>query len=181
MIIISVVGQPASGKDTVADYIATKGFAEYSSADFIRRDMDKVGIETTRSNMQVFSADMRKKVGNGYPAMYMTENIQGDTVISGFRNTAEVEVFKEKFGDQYKIIAVEAPIETRYKWASDRKRIGDNISFEEFKKEEDNEKANNTGSHEVDKVIGMADIKLINDGTLEDLYGKIDEVLKYIK
>ncbi len=180
MKIISVVGQPASGKDTVADYIKTKGFAEYSSADFIRNDMGKVGIETTRKNMQEFSSEMRKKLGNGYPYFDIVKTISGDTVISGARNTSEIKVMRDKFGDELKVIAVEAPIETRYKWAKERKRIGDNISFEEFKKEEDKEKDNSSGTHEVDKVVEMADIKILNEGTLEDLYKKVDEVLKTI-
>ena len=58
------------------------------------------------------------------------KSIKGNTVISGIRNTEEVEVFRKKLGNIFKLIAVEAPIEIRYSWAKERQRIGDNISLD---------------------------------------------------
>ena len=180
--IICVVGQPASGKDIVADYIVEiYGFKKFSSADFIRRDMKKLGITTDRTSINTFVSDMRKKFGNEYPAREIVKSVEGNTVIAGFRNTAEVKVIQEKFRNHLKIIAVEAPIEDRYKRARGRGRIGDDISLERFIKEEETERSHHSGSHEVDRVIKMADITIINDGTKEDLFRKVDECLKTIR
>lgn len=41
MIIIGLTGHPSSGKDTVAEYIANKGFAHISCGDLLREEMKK--------------------------------------------------------------------------------------------------------------------------------------------
>ncbi len=179
--IISVVGHPASGKDTVADYIGTLGFKKFSSGDFIRADMKTLGIPEDRTSMNTFASDMRKKFGNSYPAQEIINVIDGNTVIAGFRNTEEIKKFHDTFNDKFKIIATEAPIEIRYQWAKERGRIGDNISLEQFIQEEEKERSQSSGSHEVDAVINMADIVLVNDGTKEDLFKKVDGILEKLK
>ncbi len=84
---------------------------------------------------------------------------------------------KEKFPNEFKLIAVDAPIETRYTWGKERGRIGDEVSFEQFvKTEEEREKSSKFGKLNTDKVIEMADFILTNDGTKEDLYKKIDGI-----
>ena len=57
---------------------------------------------------------MRKVNGNSYPANIAASKIACDTVISGPRNVAEVDVFKNKFGKNFILVAVDAPIEVRY-------------------------------------------------------------------
>ena len=172
--VIAVVGHPASGKDTVADYIAEKGFAKISSSDIIRTEMNILGISTERSNMVIFAKETRVIYGNSYPTGGIIKQINGDTVISGFRNLDEIGNMRATYGERFYLVAVEAPIETRYGWGKERGRFGDNISFEQFRLDENTEKADRSGSHEVDQVIKTADILLINDGTKEDLYKKAD-------
>ncbi len=179
--IISVVGHPASGKDTVADYIGTKGFVKFSSSNFIRKDMQTLGIPEDRTSMNRFVSEMRLKFGNSYPAQEIINVMEGDTVIAGFRNTAEIKKFQDTFNGEFKVIAVEAPIDTRFGWAKERGRIGDDITLEHFTKEEEIEKGHHSGSHEVDKVIQMADFTIINNGTKEDLFKKIDDILLELK
>ena len=59
--------------------------------------------------MRIFSQNMRKVNGNSYPANIAASKIVfADTVISGPRNMAEVEVFKNKFGKNFTLVAVEA-------------------------------------------------------------------------
>ncbi len=180
MNIIGVTGHPASGKDTVADYLVSKGFNKVSGGDILREEMIKLGIPTDRSHLHEFVAGMRQKYGNGYLSDETIKRIKGDTVISGIRNLEEVKIFREKLVSNFKLIAVEAPQEVRYRWARERGRIGDDISLEKFKKEEDQEKANDSGSHEVDLVIGQADFKIVNETTKEDLFANVDKILLQI-
>ena len=51
--------------------------------------------------MRIFSQKMRKVNGNSYPANIAASKIVCDTVISGPRNVAEVDVFKNKFGKNF--------------------------------------------------------------------------------
>jgi dephospho-CoA kinase len=175
--VIGVVGHPASGKDTVAEYLAGKGFTHFSSGNVIREKMKEAGLPLDRSSMQEFSRGERVKHGNHYPSAEIVEQVEGNTVISGFRNTAEIDFFKNHFGEEFVLIAVDAPLEHRYKLAKARGRIGDDISLEHFKKEDEREKAASGGSHEVDQVILMADKVINNHGSLDELFRQIDELL----
>ena len=176
MKIIGITGHPASGKDTVADFLVGRGWNKVSGGDILREQMTELGIPIDRASMHEFVSGMRQKHGNGYLCEETMRRIQGETVISGIRNREEVQIFREKLGAQgadFQLWAVEAPLRTRYEWAKERNRIGDEVSFEEFTRQEDLEKKANSGSHEVDLVIAGADLKIINDGTLEDLYIKV--------
>ncbi len=175
--IIGVTGHPASGKDTVADYFVLKGFVNVSGGDLLREKMKKLGLPVDRASVYTFVTEMRAKYGNNYPyEKDIMDSLKGNVVVSGFRNTEELKVFKEKFGDEFTLIAVEALPEVRYMRAKGRDRVGDNISLEAFKEQEEREKNNNSGTHEVDKLISLADIKIENNGTKDELLDKLDKI-----
>ncbi|MBI4159935.1 AAA family ATPase [Candidatus Wolfebacteria bacterium] len=177
MLVIAVVGHPSSGKDTVAEYLHTKGFAYISSSDRIRQDMRAVGIETTRENMNTFSIEMRRQRGFGYPADEIAREVSNNSIISGFRNTAEIKLFKDTFGDRFILIALDVPQSIRFERAKERGRIGDDVSLEQFRHIEEKERAG-SNFHEVGRVIAMADYTIQNDGAKENLFVKIEEILR---
>jgi dephospho-CoA kinase len=188
MKVIGIVGHPASGKDTVAEYLASKGYAHISSGEVIRDDMKKLGLDTDRGSIHQYVIQKRQEVGNSYPSQEIIDDIKNKAgilssidlsmgiVVSGFRNTEEVSLFRKEISE-FKLIAVDAPMENRYTWAKTRGRIGDDITFERFKKEEEQEKAKITGSYQVDAAIGMADILIVNNGTKDDLFNKVNAFL----
>ena len=180
MKVIGVVGQPLSGKDTVANYISKKGFRIISSGDMIREDMAKENIPLDRENMSNYSTKMRQKFGMEYPMNKLSQNMSEDFVISGMRNTAEISFLRKTFESNFTLLAIETPIESRYQWAKKRGRIGDDFPFEKFKEIEDAERINTSGGHNVDEVLKMADYQISNSGTEEDLYKKVDEILEKI-
>jgi dephospho-CoA kinase len=176
--IIGIAGHPASGKDSAAEYFKAKGFKHFSMGDLLRDIMKRQNIPVDRSHIRLFVKEKRVLEGNGYPANVLAASIDGDTVVSGFRNTAEVEVFRTKFGKEFTLLGIAAPVEVRYERIHQRQRVGDNISLERFKEEEDQERAENSGSHEVDKVLDGADVRIENVGTKEGFLGKLDEFLR---
>ena len=176
-IIIGVTGHPASGKDTVGDYLVSKGYTKITMSDILREEMTKLGILTDRSHIHQYATEMRKKYGNGFLCEKAIKRIKGNTIISGIRNNEELKTFREKLGTDFKLISVTAPIEVRYKWAKERGRIGDDISFERFKLEEDQEKKTDSGSYDVDYVISQADFSIINNSTKEELFTNIDRFI----
>lgn len=179
MLVIGIIGQPSSGKDTAANYLASKGFQHIHTSDLIREEMRREGIPTDRAHIHDFVKARRAERGLDYVAREAAEKVAGDCVISGFRNTAEVNVFKNKFGKNFILLAVEAPLELRYERARARNRTGDDISFEQFRAEEEAERRSAT--HEVDNVIAMADHAIANAGSEEELFKQIDEVLERVK
>lgn len=176
--IIGVVGQPSSGKDTVADYLASKGFLHINSSDLIREEMRELGIETTRPNISQFVINKRKERGPGYLAEKALLVAKGNAVISGLRNVEEIRILRENKLGNFILIAIEAPIEVRYERLKARGRIGDNISFDQFQAEENVERNGAPDTHQVDQVIGLADVAINNDGSQDDLKKKIDKVLE---
>ena len=175
--IIGVTGHPASGKDTVGDYLVSKGHTKITMSDILRKEMTKLGIPTDRSSIHNYVTEMREKYGNGYLCQETIKRIKGNTVLSGLRNLEELKIFKEKLGESFKLISVESSIETRYVRAKERGRIGDNISFERFKIEEEEEKNSHSGKFGVDLLIKQADFNITNDGTKEELFKKVDVLL----
>lgn len=177
--VICVVGQPGAGKDALAEHFVTKrNFSHISTGDIIREEMRKKNIPTGRESMRNFSQNRRNEIGNFYPANIAAGRIVGSTVISGPRNVAEVEFFKNKFGKNFILVSVNAPIEVRYeRIKKGRGREGDNISFDEFKKQEETEYKCNSGTHELNKLLSMADFIIDNGGTLADLYDQANKVI----
>ena len=124
--------------------------------------------------MRIFSQKMRKVNGNSYPANIAASKIVCDTVISGPRNVAEVDVFKNKFGKNFILVAVDAPIEIRYERVKNgRGRTGDSISFDKFKAQEEAEC--DSGTHELKKLLSMANFTIDNSGTENELFNKTND------
>ncbi len=177
MKIIGICGQPASGKDTVADFFVSKGFAHISLGDTLREEMRKQDKPIDRAHMSVFAADAKKTRGMAYLAELAAGKVTGNTVISGIRGTAEVEFFRRRFGPDFTLLVIDAPLQTRYERSRKRNRAGDDISFEEFRRIEDHERSAVSGAQEVDKVIALADRTIDNSSSMEALMAKLEPLL----
>jgi dephospho-CoA kinase len=176
MKIIGVCGQPASGKDTIADFFVSKGFTHISLGDTLREEMRKQGIPVDRAHMSVFAADAKRSRGMGCLAELAIGKVSDNAIISGIRGTAEVELFRQRFGRDFILIVVDAPLGTRFARARKRNRPGDSISYEEFRRIEDHERSAVSGAQEVDRVIALADLTVDNSGSMEALMAKLDHL-----
>jgi dephospho-CoA kinase len=174
--IIGVCGTFASGKDTVAEYIQSKGYEHVSTGDLIRQYIRDNNLgETDRDNLRKVANELREEKGAGYLVKEALKKHPDHVVVSGIRATGEVDALFDAGGH---LIAVDAPIDKRYQWAKARGRIGDEITYDYFKEQEMAETVN-TGHHEqrIMDVIAMAQFDISNEGTLEELHTKIDEIL----
>lgn len=177
--IIGVVGTFASGKDTVAKYLDDSGFNHVSSGDVLRQyiiDNNLGGLE--RDNLFKVANKTRAEKGSDFFVRDAIEHWPQPLVISGIRSVGEAEAVISREGI---IIAVDAPVTRRYHWAKMRGRIDDSITEEKFKQQEEAEFANTDPSmQQIMTVMGMAQFSVSNDGTLEELYAQVDEILKRI-
>ena len=183
MTIFGLCGQPASGKDTAADFFIAKGFVHISTGDLLRAEMRKAGIPVDRAHMSEFAAKAKKERGYGYLAELAVASIKegGSTsdkaIVSGLRAGLEIDMLRKSFGADFRLLAVDAPLQTRYERAKKRNRPGDDIPFETFKALEERERASSTGAQEVDKVISMADVVIDNSGSIEDMRSQLAALL----
>lgn len=180
-VVVCVVGQPGSGKDTLANFLEKKkNFSHISTGNIIREEMKKKNISIDRENMRIFSQNRRRETGNSYPANIAVGKIVGNTVISGPRNAEEILVFKDKFGENFILVAVDAPIKVRYERIKNgRGRTGDNISFNEFNAQEEAELSSKT--HGLNELLLAADYVIDNSGTEEKMFAEMNRILGKVK
>lgn len=178
--IIGLTGTFGSGKGAVADILKKKGFAQLVMSDFLREECRKEGIEENRDNLLVIANKLRGEFGSGVLMKRLLEKAKEENyekvIIDGLRSTGEVEELKNANGV---LIAVDAPIEIRYKRVKSRGTSKDDIRFEEFKKQEENE-LSKPGA-QLDKCTDLADYKILNDSTFEELEKKVDGILEKLQ
>lgn len=179
---VGLVGYPASGKDTAALYFSQQhNFIHVSTGDMIREYIKENNLgKATRELLQKVGNELRLKNGAGF---FACEAIQKNSekekiIVSGIRTVGEALEIKKLGGI---IIAVDVSQKVRFERAQARGSARDNRDFEAFKAVEDLE-AQHTDPNvqNVLAVINMADYKIVNEGTVEELYGHIDQILNQI-
>ena len=178
--IVGITGTNGAGKGEVVKFLLEKGFKHYSVRNYLIEEIEKRGMEVDRNSMIFVANDLREKNGSNYivEELYRrAEVVEGDVVIESIRASGEVETLKEK-GD-FVLFAVDADPETRYSRIVERGDESDNVSFEEFLKQEKSEMSNSDSSKQnLEKCIEISDHLFINDWTIEDLKTKVMKVLE---
>ena len=182
--IIGLTGRNAAGKGEVASYLKSKGFIYYSLSDVIREEATKRGLEHSRENLINLGNELRANFKPNYLAKQINKKIKQSKkkfteknffVIDSIRNPFEVkELMKNK---DFVLAGITAPIETRFKRLLERNRLGDAKTLDEFKKQEERENLKSDTNQQLDKTFGMAEQVIVNDGSLEELHKKIDNLL----
>lgn len=184
MIIIGITGTIGAGKGTVVDYLVkNKGFKHFSARALIVEEIEKRGLENNRDSMVVVANDLREKYGSGYVAEELfkrAEKSGENAVIESLRTLGEIETLQKK--GKFVLLAVDAEPKIRYQRVSVRGTSTDNVSFEKFLADEEKEMiSTDPNKQNLKKCIEMADFKIDNNGTMEELASKIEEVLKIIQ
>ena len=185
-IIIGITGTIGAGKGTIVDYLAkNKGFVHFSAReDVINKENEKRGLPITRDSMVLVANDLRKNHGPSYVAeelFKMGQNSDKNCVLESLRTVGEIESLKKK--GKFFLFAVFAEQKTRYNRIQKRNNTqSDNVSLEKFIEQEETEmKSDDPNKQNLMKCISMADYTLDNNGTFDELYKQIDEVIEKIK
>jgi dephospho-CoA kinase len=178
MRIICVVGLIGCGKDTASDYIEKKyGYHTISTGDIIRTFAKRDGLELTRENLH----KIRRKYGNIFigeeTIKIIKEKKLRHVLLNGVRRSEDYEIPKKAFGNVMRMILINTDKENRFKRLKARGLPRDPKNAEDF---EDHEK-NESEIYDFDKTFSYADFKIENNGSKQDLYKKIDNVMKEIE
>lgn len=176
--VIGITGSFCSGKDTIADYLVSKGWPNFSLSDEIREVLKKENIEPIRNNLIKKGNDLRQEFGNQVLAERTFKKIKENSIITSIRNLGEIEFLKNK--TNFYLIFVDAPIEERYKRAKKRQKETDFVTFEEFKKQELSEKSKEKNKQQLDLCKNQADFIIVNDSDTDSLYKKTDDIIRGI-
>lgn len=179
--IIGLTGANASGKGVITSILKEHyGFEIASLSDIVREEAAKKNIEPSRDNLIAIGNELRENYGAGVLAKLIKKRIDShDWAIDSIRNPAEIEELRKIKG--FKLIAVYAAPELRYKRESERKRAGFVKTFEEWLEIEKKENDSNPQHLQIMECIKSADYKIINDSTKDELIKKVEYTLNLIK
>lgn len=174
--LIGVVGSIASGKDTFAEYLEKRGFVNVSLSAMLREIMSKERESLDVMNLTRYGNQLRNTKGFGFLASEALKKI-GDrnAVVTSIRQVGEVEVLIKR--QDFTLIKTDAPIEMRFSRLQKRSRAGDPKNLEELKQIEKMQAGGQSGGMNVDACMELADAKIINDGSVEEFYKKIDDFM----
>lgn len=181
MIIIGITGTIGAGKGTVVEYLINKkGFKHFSARAFLIEEIEKRGLENNRDSMVLVANDLREKNSPSFVADELFKRALesgNNCVIESLRTSGEIESLKSK--GNFTLLAIDADPKIRYERIIGRSSSTDNISFEKFLADEQREmESNDPNKQNLSKCIGMADFVINNNGTLEELNSKLEEIMK---
>ena len=169
---------PGSGKSTVADMLKARGFTMVEHSAQIKRLMQIGGMEINAKTIETFVVKLKEAFGRDVVAKLsskMISNAEGDVVISGPRDPAEVDYIRT-IRPGVVVVAVSAPSEMRYERLLDRKEGIQTSSHREFEWRDKKNIALGTMD-----LINAADYSLQNAGTIDQLGARVDEMLNKLR
>ena len=178
--VIAIVGMTGAGKTTTADYIVKKGFSKVYFGGMIISELKKRGFAITPEAEKKVIAELRAKYGNGLFAEYFLDDIRcklktSSIVIDGLYSWSEYLYLKKHLDYNLIIICVILDKNTRYERLASRSDRC--LSAEEAMKRDINE---------IEKIekggpISFADYYVLNDKSKEELFDRIDKIIKHIE
>lgn len=167
MKVVGVVGMPASGKTEAAKVAREEGVPVVSMGDVIREEVELRGLEPTDENMGRIGVALREKEGDDAVARRCASEIRNKNapvvVVDGVRSADEADYFRDEFGKDFVLVAVEAPFETRLERVRERGRSDDVDAADELRERDERELGYGMG-----EAIDEADVTIENDGSLKE-------------
>ena len=172
--LIGLTGTNGAGKGEAAAYFISKGYAFFSLSDIVREELGRRGEALTRDNLIRTGNELRERFGPDVLARRTMDKVRGPAVIDSIRNTREVAYLRRQEG--FVLLALDAPVEVRFQRAVARGRDESASSLEEFRRKEAEERAGRETAQQLEACMAEADRLIVNDGTIEDLRRKLEEV-----
>jgi len=183
--LICLVGMTGSGKSVVADYLVEKGFGFFRFGQITLDIVKEKGLDPTEENERPVREAVRKEHGMGAYAVLNIPKIEkllekGHVVGDGLYSWSEYKVLKEKYLDQFIVLAIYAPPQLRYSRLAKRTLAKEDTELRHRPATEEQAKARDYA--EIEKIekggpIAMADYTLVNTGTADELIKKTKSVL----
>lgn len=175
--IVIFVGLVGSGKTSATDYLSNKGFPKIHLGSVILKAMEESQIERTWASEQKFREEIRAREGKDFVIKRAIANIndlmsagQRLIVVDGVYSWSEYVLLKQTFPGQTTFISIVAPKHIRYQ------RIGKRTERPMTPREVDERDWSEIKNLEKGGPIASADYFIINDGSLDELHAKIDEL-----
>ncbi|MGM0770530.1 MAG: dephospho-CoA kinase [Halobacteriota archaeon] len=177
MKIIAFVGMPASGKSVASDVVKEQKIDVVNMGDVIREEVKARGLEPTDANTGAVANDLRNREGMDAVAKRCVPKIEAFgkdlVVVDGVRGIAEVTFFKDRFGEDFTLVFIDAPLEMRFERVSNRGRSDDMTDIEALKIRDERELGWGLA-----EAIKVADITVENTSTIDEFRQEIKAILE---
>ena len=172
-LVLAVSGLPAAGKGEFAAILSENGIPVRSMGDMIRAEVKERGIPEAPHVFGEVATQLRAEYGEDVLARRLVKAVDDlltqhpIVLIEGLRGTAERDVFLGHWGDLFKVVAITASKELRFRRVQSRARSedGDLSDLEMRDKRE-------TGWG-LDVIIQEADFSFSNESDLSDLKNRV--------
>lgn len=205
MKIIGFVGLPGSGKGEASKIARRHGLAVVVMGDVIRQDAARQNLEPTDQNLGRIGNALRANEGPEAIARRTLESVMATgkdvVVVDGLRSMVEADFFRNH-AEEFHLVEVSAPLEARMRWLAARGRPDDpgrgmakdvtgtdgdakiiSSCFEpdSFAAAAIEQRECREMGWGMCEAIKAADIKLVNDGTLDDFRKNVEMILGLLK
>lgn len=178
--IIGITGTIGAGKGTVVEFLQQRGFVHQSARAFVTEEIERRGLPVSRDSMVAVANDLRVQHSLSYIVEQLYERAKqhgGDAVIESIRTVGEVDALRQH--DGFFLLSVDADPKLRFERIRKRGLVTDDISLEKFQADEQREMTStNPNKQNIGAVMALADATLRNNGTFEELYAKVEALLK---
>lgn len=180
-IIIGLVGEIASGKDTIAEYLKEKYHSQTVSFSQPLRDiLDRLYLPQTRENLAYLGVDLRERFGQTVLAQTIAKEVEASPApiccLPNVRLQSDIAFLKDLPG--FVLVKIITEEKIRYDRLTKRRQNTDDAAktWEQFLA--DSQLPTETAIRETAKA---ANYELNNNGTFDDLYQQIDELIKNLQ
>lgn len=182
--IVAFVGMSGSGKSVAVDHMTAKGYPKIYFGGMIYKEMERRGIERTEDgeSEKHFREMIRETEGKDWVVNQVIEEThrligagQKRIVLDGVYSWTEYKILKKEFTGEMTFIAIVVPKKLRYKRVAERPERP--FTLEQIRERDRSEIEN----LEKGGPIAAADYYVLNDGTIAEMTGRVDEILKEIE
>lgn len=176
-LVIALVGMAGSGKTDAAARFIARGFTRYRYSSAIYEELERRGLENNETNERLVREELRRDFGRGMAADRIMPRVEAATkrgenvVIESLYSWDEYKKTRERFGEQFKVLAVYAPPALRYQRLENRpvRPLDEDLAkSRDYAEIEISEKGG---------PIAMADWTIKNIGTREEFLREVDEII----
>ncbi len=180
-IILGLVGEMASGKTTVTDYLKKNyGAVTFRFSDMLRDVLTRMHLELTRQNLQTISTILRQNFSEDIMSRVLAEDVKKSEapliITEGIRRPSDIVYLKAIPG--FHLVALMADTKTRFERMTGRSENPDdrNKTWEEFEKESAAEP-----EQKIKELMQEAPDKINNNGGFQELYRQIGLLMKKLQ
>lgn len=174
--VIGIVGRIGAGKDEAAKYLSEKlGWPIFQISAPLKNEVKQRGQELNRENIQKMGVEFAKKHGDDYLARLALKSFGENGIVSGPRQLGQIRHFQDN--SRFILVFIDADDQIRYKRVVSRATVKEAKTLREFIDDE-REKDVLGPVQRLEDCISMANYKVTNNFTLEELKRDLDKIIR---